>query len=67
MSDKGALPVVVDVAIGEGDEIRLSREIAEAVVEIFVVVEVGGEIHVVDPDVVCVLNSDGVAVCLFDF
>lgn len=49
--DQRGLPVVVDVAVGDGDEVGGVGEVDQAVVEVFVVVAVGGEVDVVDPDV----------------
>jgi hypothetical protein len=50
--DEGRLPVVVDVAVGDGDEVGGVGEVDQAVVVVLVVVTVGGEVDVVDPDVV---------------
>lgn len=68
VADERAFPVVVEVVVGDGDEVAGVRDIEEAregqhcvrdgrdagelpVVEVFVVVLVGREIVVVNPDV----------------
>jgi hypothetical protein len=51
VSNERGLPVVVDEGVGEGDEVGCVGDVEEPVVVVFVVVAVGGEINVVDPDV----------------
>lgn len=49
--DQGGFPVVVQEGVGHGDEVGGVRDVEEAVVVVLVVVAVGGEVEVVDPDV----------------
>lgn len=51
VADEGGLPVVVDVGVGDGDEVGGVGEVDQSVVVVLVVVKVGGEVDVVDPDV----------------
>lgn len=58
--------MVVDVAVGDGDPVRAVGDIDEAIVGVLAVVERRGEVAVVDPDVLGVLDTDGVAVGVLD-
>lgn len=51
VADEGCLPMVVDVGVGEGDVFRGVGYVEETIVVVFIVVSVGREIHVVNPDV----------------
>lgn len=51
VTDEGCLPVVVDEGVGESDVVRSVSHIEETIIVVFVVVSVGGEINVVNPDV----------------
>lgn len=62
VADEGALPVVVEVRVGDGDIVRGVGHVEETVVVILADVEVTLEVDVVDPDVGAAINADGVAV-----
>ena len=49
--DQGGFPVVVQKGVGYGDVVGGVRDVEEAVIVVLVVVAVGGEVEVVDPDV----------------
>jgi hypothetical protein len=49
--DQGGFPVVVQEGVGHGDEVGGVRDVEQAVVVVLVMVAVGGEVEVVDPDV----------------
>jgi hypothetical protein len=51
VADERGLPVVVDVAVGDGDEVSGVGEVNQSIVVVLVVVTVGREVDVVDPDV----------------
>lgn len=51
VTDEGCLPVVVDVRVGEGDVVSSVGHVEESIIVVFVVVSVGGEINVINPDV----------------
>ena len=61
VADERALPVVVHEAVGDGDIVGGVGYVEETVVVVFVVVEVRGEVYMVDPDVLGFLDGDGVA------
>lgn len=56
VADEGGLPMVVEEGVGDGDVVGGVGNIEEAVVVVLVVVTVGREVEVVDPDVLG-LNS----------
>lgn len=62
VADEGGLEVVVEVVVGEGDKVRGVGDVKEAVIEVLVVVPVGRQVAVVDPDVLGGLDADGVTV-----
>lgn len=51
VSDEGCLPVVVDEGVGDGDPVSSVSDVQESVIVVLVVVEVGREINVINPDV----------------
>jgi hypothetical protein len=51
VSDERCLPVVVDEGVGEGDVVGCVGNIEETVIVVLVVIAVGREINVVNPDV----------------
>lgn len=63
VANQRCLPVVVDVAVGDCDEVCGVGEINQAVVVVLVMVPVGRDINMVDPDVGGELDSNGITVC----
>jgi hypothetical protein len=61
VADQRALPVVVHEAVGDGDVVSGVCNVEETVVVVLVVVEVGGEVDVVNPDVLGFLDGNGIA------
>lgn len=61
MSDEGCFEVVVQLAVADGDSFAGMRDVEEAVVEVFVMRHVGGDVAVVNPDVGGLLDTNGVA------
>jgi hypothetical protein len=51
VANQGGFPVVVQEGVGHGDEVGGVRDVEQAVVVVLVMVAVGGEVEVVDPDV----------------
>lgn len=51
VADEGGLPVVVDEGVGECDVVSSVGHIEESIVVVLVVVTVGGEINVINPDI----------------
>ena len=51
VANEGCLPVVVDVGVGDSDKVGGVGEIDQAIVVVLVMVLVGGDVDVVDPDV----------------
>lgn len=62
VADEGALPVVVDEGVGEGDPVGGVGDVEETVVVVLADVQVAGEIDVVDPDVGGLVNANGITV-----
>lgn len=62
VTHEGSLPVVVDIGVGNGDVVRSMGDVNEAIVVVLVVVTVGRDIDVIDPDVRGVLDSNGITV-----
>jgi len=60
VADEGCLEMVVEVGVGDGDVVGGVGDVAESVVEVLVVVHVGREVQVVNPDVCCGLNANGI-------
>lgn len=74
VSDQGALPVVVQVAVGDGNEVLLYRKlplfkitqvtyrsssnINKSIIKVLVMVSIGTQIYMVDPDVRGAKDSD---------
>lgn len=56
VSNERCLPVVVDLAVGDGDEVSRVGSIQQSVIEILVVVTVRAQINVINPDVGGLLN-----------
>jgi hypothetical protein len=56
VADKGGLPVIMEEGVGDGDVVGGVGDVEETVVVVLVVVTVGREVEVVDPDVLG-LNS----------
>ena len=65
MTDERALPVVVEEGVGDGDVVGSVGYVEKPVVVVLVVVAIGAEIDVVDPDVLSDLDGDCVAA--YDF
>jgi hypothetical protein len=61
VTDENALPVVVELAVRDGDTRGAVSDVEQAVVVVLVVVAVRGEIDVVDPDLGGFLDTDGIA------
>lgn len=51
VTDERCLPVVVEVGVGDGDPLRGVGNIKQTIVVVLVVVKVGRQVTVVDPDV----------------
>ena len=66
VADEGALPMVVEVRVGDGNPLAGVGDVDEAVVVVLVVVHVIGHIDVVNPDVLGVLDGENVAVLCHD-
>lgn len=66
VADKRGLVVVVEEGVGDGDEVGGVGDVEETIVEVLAVVLVGGEIAVVDPDVLGSLDADGVTAAGLD-
>lgn len=62
VADEGGLPVVVDVAVGDGDEVSRVGEVDQSIVVVLVVVTVGGEVDVVDPNIGGFLDANGITI-----
>lgn len=62
VTDERGLPVVVDVAVGDGDIVASVGDIDETIVVVLVVVPVGRDIDMVDPHVGGGLDADSIAV-----
>lgn len=62
VADQRCLPVVVDVRVRHGHVVTGVGDVDQAVVVVLVVVQVAGDVDVVDPDVVGGLDGDGVTV-----
>ncbi len=62
VADEGGLEMIVEEVVGEGDEVGAVGDVKQAVVEVLVLVPVGGQVAVVDPDVLGRLDADSVAV-----
>jgi hypothetical protein len=60
VSDKGRLPVVVQVRVGNGHSVAAVSDIEETIIVVLVVVAVRGEVERVDPDAVGSLDTNGV-------
>lgn len=60
VADQTGLPVVVEVGVGDGDVVRTVGHITETIVVVLVVVHVGRQVAVVDPDVGRGLDGDGI-------
>jgi hypothetical protein len=58
--------MVMEVGVGDGNPFAGVGDIAESVVVVLVVCEVGGQVTVVDPDILGVLDPNGVTVCRKD-
>jgi hypothetical protein len=56
VADEGGLPVIMEEGVGDGDVVGGVGDVEETVVVVLVVVTVGREVEVVDPDVLG-LNS----------
>lgn len=56
-TDEGSLPVVVEVVVGDGDEVTGMGDIEETVVVVFVVIHVRRKVIVVNPDITSFLNG----------
>lgn len=67
VADEGALEVVVDEGVGDGDEVRGVGDVEETVVVVLVVGGVGGQVDVVNPDVGGALDANGITVGGDDF
>lgn len=63
VSNKGCLPVVMEVVVGDGDPVTTVGDVKQAVVVVFVMVHVGGEIVVIDPNIGGGLNGNGIGGC----
>lgn len=59
--DERRFPVVVQVGVGDGDEVSGVGDVEKAVVVVLVMVAVGGEVEVVDPDVLRLVGCQ----CMF--
>lgn len=62
VADQRCLVVVVDVAVGDGDPVAGVGDINKAVVVVLPVVQVAGDVDVVNPDVLGGLDGDGVTI-----
>lgn len=62
VADQGALPVVVEVGVRDGDEVGAVGDVEETVQVVLAGGEVAGELAVVNPDVGDLVEGDGVAV-----
>lgn len=60
VSNKGRLPVVMDVGVGDGDPVTSVCDIDQSIVVVFVVGDVRGDINVVNPDISCLVERDGI-------
>lgn len=61
VADERGLPVVVQVAVADGDVVRAVGDVEKTVVVVLVVVHVGRQVKVVEPDVAGGLDGEGVA------
>jgi hypothetical protein len=61
VADERRLPVVVQYRVGDAHESASVRDINETVVKVFVVITVGGNIDVVNPDLGSRLDRDGIS------
>lgn len=66
VTDQGALVVVVEVAVGEGNPLGGVGDVEETIVEVLAVVEVREQLDVVDPDVGRGLDANGITVVSLD-
>ena len=51
VADERGLPVVVEEGVGDGNEVSGVGDVKETIVVVLVVITVGGEVEVVDPDI----------------
>lgn len=51
VADERGLPVVVEEGVGDSDEVSGVGDVKKTIVVVLVVVTVGGEVEVVDPDI----------------
>jgi hypothetical protein len=63
VTNEGRLPVVVDIRIGDGDPVTAVSDINQTIIVVLIVGEIGGDIDVINPDVVRCLDSNGITVC----
>lgn len=61
VANERTLPVVVEVGVGDGDVVCSVGNIKETVVVVLAVVHIGGELDVVNPDVLGELDGNGVS------
>jgi hypothetical protein len=57
-----ALPVVVDVGVRDSNPVRCMGDVNEAIIIVLVMVQVAGEVAVVNPDILRSLDGDGVTI-----
>jgi hypothetical protein len=60
VSDERGLPVVMEVRVGNRDGVGAVRDVEETVVVVLVMITVGREVNVVDPDAVRGLDAKSV-------
>lgn len=60
VSHQRRLPVVVQVRVRDCDTVASVGDVEQAIVVVLVVVPIGREIDVIDPNAVSLLDSDGV-------
>jgi hypothetical protein len=60
VADQRSLPVVVEVGVGDSNVLATVSDINETIVVVLVVSSVTGDIDVIDPDIVSLLDTDGV-------
>jgi len=61
VADERALPVVVQDAVRDSDAVASVSDIKEAVVVVLIMVAIGAELNVVNPDIVSGLDTNGIA------
>ena len=61
MADEGSLPVVVEVGVGNGDIVNSVSNIEKTIIVVLVVVLVGAQVEVVNPDITGRLDGNRIS------